>query len=818
MDSEIHSTHHGPALNSQLSGDAKGGNDVMKPAKRIAVHNAATLYRRGVESGCVAHAVCAALFAASGVGQSAVAAESNTLDEVVVTANRREESLQRVPISINAVVGAEIAAANITNLNDLGHLVPGLQIHNEFGVATPLTFLRGIGNASFVTTSITPIGFYVDGVYIGQNVAQGLALFDVDRIEVLRGPQGTLFGRNTTGGAINIITGKPKLNSELEGEIKLTVGRFQTFNVDASLGGSISETLAYRLAFSRQSDNGAFRNVNPAFVAKNGSEVSDIDMNSARAQFLWAPTEKVSALLSIRGGKSDGGNVISKPGFILGTPPTNCPPGAISGAVLNGCSDPYGFGIRDSPETYETTEQTVSTELVDTYGAAAEINWELGSHKFTSVTAWDTADLERLHDSDGHSLSFLTSTFLADTSFWSQELRLTSNYSGPFNWVGGVYYYGDENSSFAHYHVGDLGGTGIAQVLDQKTSSYALFADGTYTFAERWKLTAGLRWTSDKRDAAIETWATNAAGVLGAPAAPPAVVPALSPYEQVSRAQAEAAFLAPLIPPERLVRTWKEWSGRVILGYDINDATLVYGSVSRGFKGGEFNGAAIIVPSEVSLTDPEYLDSYELGLKSTALDGRLRANLAIFHMKYKDQQVQSFVNPDSPFPSLTNVGQAEINGAEFETQLRASDAWRFSFGGTWLPDAKFTEFFDPKVGDRSGNRLPQSPEWSLNALGRYEQAIAGTNVLSLQLQARWNSERYFTVENKPGLREDAYAVVDARAAFRFLEGRAEFGLFARNLLDEEYFASAYGLETFGGNVFQPGRPRMYGADFSYRFD
>jgi iron complex outermembrane receptor protein len=790
----------------------------MKPTNVDAADHLATDPRHGSVPSRLACAVSIALLVGGVSTRQASAADMNTLEDVVVTANKREESLQKVPISINAVTGNDIQIANVANLNDIGQLVPGLQIHNEFGVATPLTFLRGIGNASFVTTSITPIGFYIDGVYIGQNIAQGLALFDIDRIEVLRGPQGTLFGRNTTGGAINVITRKPKLGADVGGAVKVTAGRFGTLNFDASLGGSVGDKFAYRVAFSRQSDNGAFRNVNPAFVAQNGAKVSDIDMNSGRVQLLWAPTEAVSALVNFHAGKSDGGNVISKPGFILGTPPTNCPPGAVSGAVLNGCSDPYGFGIRDSSNTHETTEQTRSTEEVKTYGGAAEINWDLGGLTVTSVTAWDSAELGRLHDSDGHSLSFLTSTFIADTEYWSQELRVTSNNSGPFNWVGGVYYYGDKNSSFAHYQVGDLGGTGIAQVMDQKTKSYAVFADGTLKFGGRWTLTAGLRWTSDKRDAAIETWATNSSGVLGPPAAPPQFVPALSPYEFVTLAEARAAFLAPLIPPERLVRTWKKWSGRISLSYDINDSTLIYGSASRGFKGGEFNGAAIIVPSEVSLTNPEYLNSFELGVKSTMLDGRLRANLAIFHMQYKNQQVQSFVNPDSSFPSLTNVGEAEINGAEFETQLRASDNWLFSFGGTWLPDAKFTKFVDPKVGDRTGNRLPQSPRWSLNAMARYQQQVGAGNTLAVQVQSRWNSARFFTVENRPGLREGSYAVVDARASFSFMDDRAEIGIFAKNLFDKKYIASAYGLETFGGNVFQPGRPRLYGADISYRFE
>jgi len=790
----------------------------MKPSNAVAVEQDQASHRSGRGTRPVASAVFAALCASVCMVPKALSADSSILEEVVVTANKREQSLQKVPISINALTGNDIASSNITNLNDVGHLVPGLQIHNEFGVATPLTFLRGIGNASFVTTSITPIGFYINGVYIGQNIAQGLALFDLERIEVLRGPQGTLFGRNTTGGAINVITSKPQVGADPAGDIKVAVGRFQTLNADASFGDSIGESFAYRLAMSRQSDNGAFRNVNPAFVRRNGSEASDIDMTSARLQLLWELGDSFTALVSLHGGKSDGGNVISKPGFILGNPPRNCPAGAVSGAVLNGCSDPYGFGIRDSANTHETTEQTVSTELVETHGAVAELNWQRGDYTFTSVTAWDSAELERLHDSDGHSLSFLTSTFLADTSYWSQEFRATSNFTGSFNWVGGLYFYGDENTSFAHYQVGDLGGTGIAQVMDQKTSSHAAFADGTYELSERWTLTAGARWTSDKRDAAIQTWATNSFGVLGAPAVPANIMLALSPYEKISVAQARTAFLAPLIPANRLLRTWKKWSGRLSLSYDVDDDTLAYASLSRGFKGGEFNGAAIIVPSEVSLTDPEYLNSYELGVKSTMLDGRLRANIAVFHMQYKNQQVQSFVNPDSSFPSLTNVGEAEINGAEFETQFRVNDAWLFSFGGTWLPDANFTKFLDPKVGDRSGNRLPQSPKWSLNAQARYETTVGGDNLLSIQVQGRWNSERYFTVENRPGLREDSYAVVDARAAYRFMSDKAEVGLFAKNLFDKEYFASAYGLESFGGNVFQPGRPRVYGADFSYRFD
>lgn len=754
------------------------------------------------------------VFPASGHAAEAGAAAGRGLEEVVVTATKREESIQKIPVSISAVSGEQLAEMQAADVKDLGKFVPGLQLRTEYSLSTPFAFIRGVGNYGFVVTSISPVGFYSDGIYIGQNIAQGLQLFDLERIEVLRGPQGTLFGRNTTGGLINVISRKPRLGAGTNGEFKITAGDYGTLNLNAAFGSELGETAAFRIALSRQSDDGVFRNVNPDFTGDR--DVGDTDADGARAQLLWEPTDSLSALFRAHWGKSDGGMVINKAGWLANADGTNCPAGAITGALYNGCSDPYGFGLTETNGWFESGESFAGAEEIDSHGFSAELNWTLGDYTLTSVSAWDAADVSRLQDADGAALAFMHATFIADTSYWSQELRLASNYTGPWNWLAGVYYYGDRNRSFANFAFGDLGGTGIGQSVRQETESYAIFADINYRFAERWTLSAGFRWTSDQRTTSIETWLDNAAGVIGAPAAPPSVVPVLPANVLVTESMARAAFLAPLIPYSELERTWREPSGRVSLSYAIDDDRLLYGTVSRGFKGGEFNGVAIISPEEVSLTNPEYITSYELGVKSSWLDSRLRANVAIFYMDYEDQQVMTYLSPDAVFPALSNVGASEISGVEFELEARPGTGWALGLSGSYL-DATVKDFFDPVLGNRAGNRLNDAPKWSFSGFARYEHALP-KGTLSVQAQGSWSAFHYFQIENQPGLFTKSYGTVDARAAYTFRNDSMEIGIFAKNLLDKGYSPGGFDLNAFGAMVFQMGRPRLVGADFTYRFD
>jgi len=751
-----------------------------------------------------------------------VRADDTGLEEVVVTANKRAEDIQKVPIAMVALSGDEIADAHITDIIGLGQLVPGVQLKDEFGVAQPLAFIRGVGNSSFYATSINPVGFYEDGVYIGQNIAQGLQIFDTDRVEVLRGPQGTLFGRNTTGGAIDVITHKPTLDGGTVADAQLVAGDYGTFDANASLGGSITPTLAYRFAFTRQFDHGVYENVNPQYVGPD-RDVGDTNILAGRGEVLWAAADRVSVLFNVHGGWSHGQNIPNKPGFLAATPPTNCPPGALSGGFRNGCTDPSGFGLMDAPGFYQVVEAAPGNENITAGGASAELNWDFSGLTFTSISAWDTASMDRFHNSDGLPLAFIHSTFITDAQFWSEELRLTSRYSGPWNWVGGLYYYGDNNHSFTHYNDGDLfGGTGLASNIEQKTQSYAIFGDGTFKFSDRWTLTSGLRETWDKRSANIITWVTNSYGVITPPAVDPAIIPATSPLVEVTQSEAQAAFISPLIPLTAVEKTWAKWSGRLILSYTIDDARMAYASASHGFKGGEFNGGALFTIGEVDLTNPEYVDNFELGFKGTELGGKLQTNIDVYLSNYKDQQVLANI-PGSINPYLENAARSKMSGVEVDVHFRPSKNWFLSLGGDYL-DAHFTNFTEGGVGSEagtevnlSGNRLPEAPEWSYNVLVRYETPIGDGN-LAVQADQSWNASRFFTPENTPALKTASYGLLNGRVSYQFLRAKAEFGIWGKNLLNKEYISSAYSLASFGLNVFQPGRPRVLGADFSYHFD
>lgn len=766
-------------------------------------------------SGALALSMLAPAGAATAdIAATAVTSGSGALQEVVVTATKRKESIQKVPISMNAVSGEQLSQMHVENVMDLGQAVPGLQLRTEWGVTDPVAYIRGVGNNSFVATSIAAVGFYADGAYIGENIAQGLQLFDIDRVEVLKGPQGTLFGQNTTGGAINVITRKPTFGGQPNGQLTITAGEFGTLNATGAFGGVISPTLAYRVAVNRQSDRGVYRNINPNFTGDRN--IDRTDLTAVRAELLWKPADSFSALLNLHWARDHGGLVINQAGWLPNATGSNCPAGAIPGALHNGCTDPFGFGLAQPRGFFQTNEALAGQEHLKTYGASAELTWRLGDYTLTSLSAWDKADMVRLHDSDGTSLAILHSTFIPDTSYWSQELRLTSNYQGPLNWIVGANYYGDRDDSFTFYDYPDLAGEGIAQAMHQRTASIAGFGEANLKFADRWTFTVGARETSDKRAANIQTWLANGYGLITPPAVPGSVLPAVPPNAPVTQPMAQAAFIAPLIPFTYLQKTWHQWSGRVSLKYEIDDDKLVYATLSHGFKGGEFNGAAIISQAqEVSLSNPEFLNNYELGFKSTWRQ-RLRLNVATFYMQYKDQQVMAYPTADAVFPKLENIGASRIKGAEFDLQARPGAGFDLGLGGTYL-DTRVTRLSDPVLGSLAGNQLNDAPKFSFNGHIGYQHSLPRGD-LSLQVQGEWVGRRYFQIENQPGLFGAAYGLMDVRAAYDFPGRKLEIGVFAKNVLNHGYAESGYDLHSFGSNVFQMGRPRLVAADITYRFD
>lgn len=733
------------------------------------------------------------------------------LEEVVVTATKREESLLDIPISVTAFSAETIESLGFSQSYDIASHVPNMQFMAESSQSTPFIFLRGIGNTSFYASSINPVAVYVDQAYVGQNVAQGFQLFDLERVEVLRGPQGTLFGRNATGGLVNFITRKPEIGADPDARIRLTGGDFGRFDVEAAGGMSLGDQAAVRVAAFQQLGSGMYDHVTPGI---GDEDYGDVDNLALRGLLRWAPSTELDVLFNVHYGNDDSHLTAEKPGYIIspfGVP--NCPAGAQSGALNNGCSDPFGLGQTVDPDLDHVQFSYAPYQDLETWGISLEVNYEFENHTLTSLTAWDTVDLRRLGDDDANVAVILNDTFLVDTEWFSQELRLASEYTGPWNWILGANYYVDDLKNNLNFAAADLPPPpgipfplGLAQDLHQETETWAVFGELTWEVHPDWKFRIGGRLTEDQRSVDINSFAFVASAVrLGAPI----------PVSDVL-----AAFAFPLLPQTDLESDWLEWSGRAALDWSFAEDQMLYVSAARGFKGGEFNGGALFDLSEATIADPEFMNNYEIGYKGVLLDGHMHTNITGFYMEYEDQQV--LISNPTPFgflPNLQNAGSSEIMGFEFDVSWQATEAWFLQFGGAYL-DAEFEEFFDPTLGiDRAGNSLAHAPEWNLNGIIRYETPVRD-GLLAAQMDWWWLDNQYFTVENNPALSEAAHGEVNARVSYLFWDEHVELAMFVKNISDERYSVTGFDTASsgFGANIFVLNRPRTFGGEISIKFD
>jgi iron complex outermembrane receptor protein len=693
---------------------------------------------------------------------------------------------------------------------DIADQVPNLQFMAESSPSTPFIFLRGIGNTSFFTNSINPVAVYVDQVYVGQNIAQGLQLFDLERVEVLRGPQGTLFGRNSTAGLVNFVTRRPRVEEGTNARAEITVGEYGQFEVEAAAGMPLGDTAAARFSVVRRSSDGPYNLVRPG---QKNTDFGGVDVWALRGQIAWQATESFSALLKVHHGRDKSETSGEKPGYIIspfGVP--NCPPGAISGGLFNGCSDPFGAGQTVDPDFYDVQFTWPPKQDIKSTGVVLDLNWDLGRHTITSQTAWDSAERDLRADDDANFLVFLADTFISDAEWFSQELRITSNYDGAVNWIAGINYYEDDLDNQLNFAAPDLPPPpglppiGLGQDLQQETRSWAAFGELTWDFAPQWTARLGLRLTEDDRKVEMDSFIFLAQLV--------------NTDQLVSTEEARAATLFPTIPRNKQSNDWSEWSGRIALDWEFDDNQMVYASASRGFKGGEFNGGALLDISEATIADPEFMNNYELGYKGNLMDGRASFNLTAFYMEYEDQQV--LISSPTPFgllPNLQNAGSSEIKGFEFELQMQPSDNWYIQLGGGYL-NAEFTDFFDPTIGvDRKGNALPHAPDWNFNGIVRYEQPV-GDGTLGLQVDGWWLDDQYFTVENVPSLREGSHGELNARASYSFMNDRVELAVFVKNLTDEKFVNTGFDTASagFGAHVFVLNHPRTWGGQLIFRYN
>lgn len=738
------------------------------------------------------------------VAQEVADAQSTDADDnvIVVTAQKREQQLNDVGISISAVGGAELRERGVLDVAQIEQLAPNLDIAQPNGPGNqPAISLRGVGLNDFNSNNNGPIAVYADEVYRSSIVGQNFVLFDVNRVEVVKGPQGTLFGRNATGGAIRVIANKPE--QDFGGFFSASYAEFDTTRVDATLNLPVTDSLALRVAGVKADSDGFIDNL------FDGSSAAGFDYSSWRASLAFEPASNFSLLLTAEGAHVRNGSAGFTFQGLLDETGALCDDAAV---LAGSCGNALGYTGEDG--FYEQNSNGPGFTDRDSYLLSAVATLELGDFSITSVTGYEDVESVKLEDTDTSPASILDVQFGVRSQTFSQELR-GSYSSGGTNITVGAFYLTedlDQNQTADVFRElrplvesidpvsfpGGFDPGGVAAgapiffsrfVNDQDTETFALFGQIEQDLTDTLRLIAGLRYTDESRDFAT----------LGTFEEPGFTVTLYDTQLDVSSSNVTFKGGLELRP---------------------NPDTLLYATVSSGFKSGGFNGGFLFDPAQVVPFDDERLLAYEAGGKFTLLGGDLQLNAATFYYDYTDIQVFTFVNSGNiPITVLSNAGDARIYGFEADATLRPMNGLTIT-GAIGLLDTEFTEFrVDPLFGggDFEGNRLALAPEFSVNGAVSYEFGVGGNLSARVNADASYQSRVYFDPSNRPLLSQPGYALVNASVSLGSEDETWRVSAFARNLFDKEYIAYAIDFASFGYNQRVNGMPQQFGVQLDVSF-
>ncbi len=751
------------------------------------------------------------------------------LEEIIVTAQKRSESIQDVSIAISAFSADAIAEMGWTDVTQVATQSPNVDIKYVWGNSMPVATIRGIGMNDFQANSKPGVGFYVDEVYLPSIALMGLQLFDMERIEVLKGPQGTLYGRNTNGGAINYITRKP--SQEADGFVRASYGRFSRAELEGAVGGPLSETVSGRLAFYtvQQSDGHVFNRV-------SGKKHGEVDIWAARGQLLFEPRDNVDVLFNLHAGKDTSqGSYFQHVGYWnRGANGMSPPAQRFCAAVLQGRLDPANcvdqlqysdtdgdiyagdYTARDDI-TYEGNPLNFDTWNLDNknVGGSININWGFANGlTLTSISSYEKYDRFQPKESDANPLLFLDLYFTSKINAYAQELRLTSGDEGNFSWILGLNYNDEsvaEDPPRVLFVDAFLGGLRAQVKYDQEQSQIAGFGHAEWKFADNWKFSIGARYlqeditfTSESSFLLPPSYGQNNRTVL---AAIPGVinVPGQAPIPVTGKTD-DTAF-----------------TGRVSLDWKPRDNLLLYGSVAKGYKGGGFNGGFVTNIAQWIPYEPEDVRSYELGFKSDWADRRVIFNGAFFYNDYKNLQAVS-ARPSATGVVqnfLANLSKAEITGAEFELTARPTPNFEVR-AGVGLLDGKNKDpqpLFDGPfsgAGVFAPRKLANSPPYTVNLALSYDVPLANGGSLRFATDANRAGKHYKEIQN--ALEIQPQGLWNGSVAWRGPDDRWTVSLWGRNLADEEFIMDTLSTPAQNGwGVIVYGMPRTYGISGEYRW-
>lgn len=691
------------------------------------------------------------------------------LEEVIVTAQHREQNLQDVPIAITAISSEDIRTADVSDINSISLRTPGFTM-GAFNPAQPQLFIRGIGSNADGAGEDQSVVIFLDGVYLGRTAGQAFDLFDLERLEVLRGPQGTLYGKNAAGGAVNIITSKP--SEELEAGIELSAGDLGYFGVRGKLSGPLGERMAGKISFSHKERDGYVESLVADLDDMNGYESDGV-----RTQLLIRPTDTLELLLSADASKDRRNGPGRTPG---------------DGLALGGVVSMLPRELQ--PDFHENLQSNEPKTDIDTQGISLQADWDVSIGTFTSITAYRHSEAEVYDPQPPVDFAYfpvitVENFFDEDGEQFSQEFRIASEASDRLFWQAGVFYLNeqvDRNEFFDGIIGAPLGGapTGTAlptagNIQTNETESFGLFAQGTWSFSENWDLTIGARYTDETKEA------TN-------------------------RSQPNQVNILEKFDVE-MNESWDAFTPKAALNYYMGDITL-YGTVSTGFKSGGFQGSA---PTELAATTPfneESVTNYEAGVKGTVLDDSLRFSATAFYTQYDDLQILiQTVGPGGiPGPNLTeNAGEAESQGFELELQWQLTDylqlAGTYAYLGT-----EYTKL-DANLKPSEGNQLRNAPEnaGSLSLIFDYPLSAGGN--INARADYTHKDLAYQDVQNRKEGAITSYDLTNFRVAYTADSESWEVAAWVKNAFDEEYMLHNFTINPGVSANPTPAAPRTAGV-------
>lgn len=698
------------------------------------------------------------------------------LEEIIVTARKTAEDIQDTPLSVSAYTAAAMERLGIADLGDVAQRTPGMHFGDFGDIKLSPTSLRGIIGDATSAGADPAVGYYVDEVFVGQGAGANVDLFDIARVEVLRGPQGALFGRNTIGGVISITTERP--SDTFEASALAELGDYDHRRFAASISGPLGESVSAKLSFSGRERGGISENL---WLDR---DVNTLGSWTARGQVLFELNSNTELTLTADY------NVVDQEPLMYETIRYN------DAAILPQVLDLYGLPRNTSVSDRNVYSENVNQEELDALGFAATFRTQIGAVGVTNVLSYRTHDYYSRIDTDRSPLSMLYDGDPEEVSRWSEELRLNWS-TGPVDWIAGVYYFQQTTDNQAFVEVGSdladligdpsLAGMLAGSVATLDATSTALFASANWTVNDRLDIALGGRYTRDEKEISYQQ--SDPLGLLG------------------GDADIDASD------------DWSEFTPQANVRYRFTGDVMGYATISRGFKSGGFNDA---LGSATGIAfDTETLWNYEIGLKSELFDRRVRLNIALFYMDWSSIQVLED-NPATPSiydPITTNAGAAHSQGVEIELDAAPTENLRLGASLSLL-EAEFDEGALPN--GQPLTHIPFAPEYTASIHAQYTWPVGANGELSLLGEYIARGQSYLGYDPMPDNRVDPYGLANMRLSYRHAsEANAwSVALWGRNLADETYHVrmfDLYDLDFVGQRFAILGEPRTFGVELRYDY-